>query len=252
LSPVGIMVAAHGRVIGGAALAFGLLAAPLAHAGENAAVVSITRSPNIAVVRIGGLKLSDAATAGAVTAGNGGGHVRLGIDGGNGLVTVSRAADLVGQPVDLVQYARMRAAMLAAASSPGRGEMPTGSPLNAAMLTSGFGMRRHPMFGGYRPHMGVDLAAPLGTPIFAPSSGVVGRADWAGGYGLLVSLEHGKGVQSRYGHLSRLNVSAGQHVRKGDLIGYVGSTGRSTGPHLHYEVRVNGQAVKPDLHGAGK
>jgi murein DD-endopeptidase MepM/ murein hydrolase activator NlpD len=74
---------------------------------------------------------------------------------------------------------------------------------------------------------------------------VVAEADWRGGYGLLVALDHGGGLQTRYGHMSRLAVSPGQRVRKGDVIGYVGSTGLSTGPHVHYEMRINGQAVNP-------
>ena len=86
---------------------------------------------------------------------------------------------------------------------------------------------------------------PTGTPIRAAADGIVGRADWYSGYGLYVALEHGGNIETRYGHMSRLNVAAGQMVHKGDVIGYVGSTGRSTGPHLHYEVRIAGEAVNP-------
>lgn len=112
-------------------------------------------------------------------------------------------------------------------------------------ISSGFGLRMHPILGIARAHRGVDLAAPSGSPIFAPSSGIVGQAGWAGGYGIALSVEHGNGIETRYGHLSRLNVAPGQRIREGDILGYVGSTGLSTGPHLHYEVRVNGQAVNP-------
>jgi murein DD-endopeptidase MepM/ murein hydrolase activator NlpD len=94
-------------------------------------------------------------------------------------------------------------------------------------------------------HKGVDLPAPVGTPIHATADGIVSRADWFSSYGLYVSLEHGGNIETRYGHMSRLNVAAGQEVHKGDIIGYVGTTGRSTGPHLHYEVRVAGEAVNP-------
>ena len=97
-------------------------------------------------------------------------------------------------------------------------------------------------------HSGVDLAASYGSPIVATSDGVIGTASWSGGYGLLVALDHGGGPQTRYGHMSRLNVLQGQSVRKGDVIGYVGSTGMATGPHLHYEIRVNGQAINPAAH----
>lgn len=125
------------------------------------------------------------------------------------------------------------------------GRAPSGAPLARLRLSSGFGMRVHPLLGGYRLHKGVDLAAVAGSPIRATADGVVARADWFGGYGLTVQLEHVGGVETRYGHMSRLNVDAGQRVRKGDTIGYVGSTGRSTGPHLHYEVLVGGRAVDP-------
>ena len=123
--------------------------------------------------------------------------------------------------------------------------IPSRMPVNGAALTSGYGMRIHPVLGGRRAHKGVDLAEPVGSPVYATADGVVGRADWFSSYGLYISLEHGGNIETRYGHLSRLNVAAGQTVRKGDLIGYVGTTGRSTGPHLHYEVRIAGVAVNP-------
>jgi len=123
--------------------------------------------------------------------------------------------------------------------------IPSRVPLEGYRFTSGFGMRNHPVLGGRREHKGIDLAAPMGTPIYASADGEVSKAEWFSGYGLFVSLEHGADIQTRYGHMSRLNVAAGQMVHKGDLIGYVGSTGRSTGPHLHYEVRVAGEAVNP-------
>lgn len=123
--------------------------------------------------------------------------------------------------------------------------IPSLNPLDGAALTSGFGMRTHPVLGGRRGHKGIDLASPTGTPIRATADGIVSRADWYSSYGLYVSLEHGGQIETRYGHMSRLNVAAGQQVKKGDIIGYVGSTGRSTGPHLHYEVRIVGTAVNP-------
>ena len=123
--------------------------------------------------------------------------------------------------------------------------VPSRMPLEGASLTSGFGMRTHPVLGGRRAHAGIDLAAPTGTPVYATADGVVSRADWYSSYGLYISVEHGASMQTRYAHLSRLAVAAGDNVKKGDLIGYVGSTGRSTGPHLHYEVRVDGLAVNP-------
>ena len=123
--------------------------------------------------------------------------------------------------------------------------VPSRMPLEGAALTSGFGMRTHPVLGGRRQHAGIDLAAPTGTPVYATADGVVSRADWYSSYGLYISINHGASMETRYAHLSRLAVAAGDNVKKGDLIGYVGSTGRSTGPHLHYEVRVDGLAVNP-------
>jgi murein DD-endopeptidase MepM/ murein hydrolase activator NlpD len=111
-------------------------------------------------------------------------------------------------------------------------------PVNAP-ITSPFGWR----WG--RMHEGIDLGAAYGTPIAAAASGVVIYAGWEGGYGNLVVIDHGGGLATAYGHQSRIAVSVGQSVSQGETIGYVGSTGHSTGPHLHFEVRVNGQAVDP-------
>jgi murein DD-endopeptidase MepM/ murein hydrolase activator NlpD len=139
----------------------------------------------------------------------------------------------------------LSAAARAAAGISGPVSIPSRTPLDGLTMTSNFGMRVHPVLGGMRAHKGVDLSAPVGTPIHATADGVVGKAAWFGGYGLYVQLEHGSDLETRYGHMSRLNVAEGQHVRKGDILGYVGTTGRSTGPHLHYEVRVAGNAVNP-------
>ena len=123
--------------------------------------------------------------------------------------------------------------------------IPSRAPLAVGSTSSGYGMRTHPVLGGARAHKGIDLAAPTGTPVYATADGTVGRADWFSSYGLYVAIEHGSDLETRYAHMSRLAVAAGQRVNKGDIIGYVGSTGRSTGPHLHYEVRVGGEAVNP-------
>ncbi len=139
----------------------------------------------------------------------------------------------------------LSAAARAAAGIAGPVSIPSRTPLNGLTMTSNFGMRVHPVLGGMRAHKGVDLSAPVGTPIYATADGVVGKASWFGGYGLYVQLEHGNDLETRYGHMSRLAVAEGQHIHKGDVLGYVGTTGRSTGPHLHYEVRVNGVAVNP-------
>lgn len=171
-----------------------------------------------------------------------------------GSVTISRAGDDLGavryarrsenEGFAVVGFSRSRGGK--AASLPtGFVGMPTSSPLARAFRTSSFGYRRDPMTGRSKWHSGVDLAAPTGTPIMATQDGVVGTAGWKGGYGIAVVLNHGGGVQTLYAHMSRLTVSPGQAVRAGEVIGLVGSTGRSTGPHLHYEIRQNGRPVRP-------
>ncbi len=123
--------------------------------------------------------------------------------------------------------------------------VPSRMPLEDTRLTSDFGMRTHPVLGGRRNHKGVDLSAPSGTPIYATADGFVSKAEWYSSYGNYVSIEHGAELQTRYAHMSRIAVAPGTRVKKGEIIGYVGSTGRSTGPHLHYEVRIGGEAVNP-------
>src|SRR5688572_12520343 len=123
--------------------------------------------------------------------------------------------------------------------------VPAGMPLQDATLTSDYGMRTHPVLGGRRNHKGVDLAQPSGTPVYATADGIVSMAERYSSYGNYIQIEHGGELQTRYAHLSGYAVAAGEPVRKGQLIGFVGSTGRSTGPHLHYEVRVAGEAVDP-------
>ena len=112
-------------------------------------------------------------------------------------------------------------------------------------VTGSFGERIDPFNGEGAFHTGVDIAAIVGQPVVAPADGTVDFADFMGGYGRAVILEHGHGIITRYGHLSGFAVTSGQHVRRGDTIGYVGLSGRSTGPHLHYEVRINDTPVNP-------
>ena len=123
--------------------------------------------------------------------------------------------------------------------------VPSGMPLASAVMTSDFGSRIHPILGQRRNHKGIDLAQPTGTPVYATADGMVAKAEWFSSYGNYIQIEHGGELETRYAHLSGYAVVAGQMVHKGDLIGYVGTTGRSTGPHLHYEVRVAGEAVDP-------
>ncbi len=123
--------------------------------------------------------------------------------------------------------------------------IPSINPVDLMTLSSGFGARRAPMRGASHNHKGLDIRGAVGTPIYATANAIVGRAQWVNGYGKYVELEHGNSIETRYGHMSALNVVAGQRVRKGDVIGYMGSTGRSTGSHLHYEIRIGGDAVNP-------
>jgi murein DD-endopeptidase MepM/ murein hydrolase activator NlpD len=119
------------------------------------------------------------------------------------------------------------------------------TPVDGARMSSGFGMRRHPVLGFSRMHKGVDFGAGSGTPIMAAGSGTVSFAGWHGGHGNYVMIRHNKQLATAYAHMSRINVKPGQKVRQGQVIGAVGSTGLSTGPHLHYEVWLNGQPANP-------
>jgi murein DD-endopeptidase MepM/ murein hydrolase activator NlpD len=123
--------------------------------------------------------------------------------------------------------------------------IPSAQPVQTMAINSNFGVRVDPFRGGRAMHAGVDIPGAYGTPIYATADAVVGRTGWIGGYGNLVELEHGKGIQTRYGHLSSILVGPGKRIKRGDLIGLMGSTGRSTGNHLHYEVRIDGRAVNP-------
>jgi murein DD-endopeptidase MepM/ murein hydrolase activator NlpD/tellurite resistance protein len=128
------------------------------------------------------------------------------------------------------------------------GTLPFRRPMGEgdASMSSNFGLRTDPFTGASAMHSGIDFRAPEGTPVKAPAAGRVITADPAGGYGNLVEIDHGHGVTTRYGHLSAFSVSRGQMVAVGDVVGLVGSTGRSTGPHLHYETRLTGAALDPN------
>ena len=126
-----------------------------------------------------------------------------------------------------------------------RGYMPTLWPVEGT-LEGGFGGRRNPFGGGgYEFHSGQDIEAAWGAPVVSGAAGKVSFVGWQNGYGQLVIVDHGGGLTTRYGHLSHIDVAMDQAVSRGQLLGKVGSTGRSTGPHLHYEVRINDEAVNP-------
>jgi murein DD-endopeptidase MepM/ murein hydrolase activator NlpD len=112
-------------------------------------------------------------------------------------------------------------------------------------FTSGFGVRSDPFLGRPAMHTGLDFRASTGDPVRVTANGKVVSAGWSGGYGRMVEVDHGNGLSTRYGHLSEINVKVGEPVKIGQVIGEVGSTGRSTGPHLHYETRIDGEAVDP-------
>jgi murein DD-endopeptidase MepM/ murein hydrolase activator NlpD len=124
--------------------------------------------------------------------------------------------------------------------------IPSDKPLQTAVFTSGYGYRDDPFHHGSDFHPGIDLAAPIGTPIHATADGIIVAAGWNnGGYGNMVEIDHGKGIHTRYGHMSRVLVTDGEHVTRGQVIGLVGSTGHSTGAHCHYEVRIDNKPVNP-------
>jgi murein DD-endopeptidase MepM/ murein hydrolase activator NlpD len=125
--------------------------------------------------------------------------------------------------------------------------IPSEKPVQAAArFTSGFGVRSDPFRSGAAMHSGIDLAGPVGTPIYATADGTVSRSGWHnGGYGNLITIDHGRGITTLYAHLSGMTVREGEQVTRGQMIGRMGSTGRSTGSHLHYEVRVDNRPVNP-------
>jgi murein DD-endopeptidase MepM/ murein hydrolase activator NlpD len=123
--------------------------------------------------------------------------------------------------------------------------LPKGTPLSEGFVGSGYGMRNDPFTGQMSMHSGIDFAAPVGTPIFAAAGGVVVTAERNPAYGNMVEIDHGKGLSTMYAHTSRILVKNGDFVRKGQKIAEVGTTGRSTGPHLHFEVHVNGSPQNP-------
>src|SRR5712691_13403430 len=162
----------------------------------------------------------------------------VGIGGPETVVALDKAADHLEREVRHIND-RLRSDILRLAS------IPRGLPVNG-YVTDGFGMRRNPFNGeGHEVHEGLDIAVDFGTPVTATADGLVIYAAPHAGYGNLVIVYHSNGITTRYGHLSRISVEAGRRIKRGDQIGNAGSTGRSTGPHVHYEIRENDQAVDP-------
>ncbi|MBV9210110.1 MAG: M23 family metallopeptidase [Acidobacteria bacterium] len=156
----------------------------------------------------------------------------------NDIVIISEAKDV---PVTSSLPVQPKTSAYAANSN-----MPSIWPVAGTFGKSGFGFRRNPFGGsGTEFHKGQDISAPYGASVIATADGTVVIAGWLRGYGNVVYIDHGNGISTRYGHLSRIDVIVGQTVKRGEQLGLVGSTGRSTGPHLHYEVRLDGQATNP-------
>jgi murein DD-endopeptidase MepM/ murein hydrolase activator NlpD len=164
------------------------------------------------------------------------------------IISVSKKLDVLSKQVyvqsksydDVIKMAMGKEKMLASIPS----IMPV-SNRDLKRTASGWGMRMHPIYRIPRFHYGMDFTAPSGTDIFATGNGIVKEAGRDAGYGNTILIDHGYGYESMYGHLSRIMVKVGQSINRGDIIGLVGSTGASTGPHLHYEVLKNGQKVNP-------
>ncbi len=162
----------------------------------------------------------------------------VGIGGPETVVALDKAADHLEREVRNIND-RLRSDSLRLAS------IPRGLPVNG-YVTDGFGMRRNPFNGeGREVHEGLDIAVDFGTPVTATADGLVIYAASHAGYGNVVIVYHSNGITTRYAHLSRISVEAGQRVRRSDQVGNAGSTGRSTGPHVHYEIRENDQTVDP-------
>jgi murein DD-endopeptidase MepM/ murein hydrolase activator NlpD len=172
-----------------------------------------------------------------------------GYDNSELVINTSRRVDIISKELaiqsksldEILKLAKEKDKLLAAipAIQPVRNE-------NLRAMASGFGYRSDPFTKARKFHAGMDFSSKTGTPVFATGDGIVERADnTASGYGNHIVIRHGFGYQTLYGHLSKYKVRAGQHVKRGDIIGYVGSTGRSEAPHLHYEVHKNGEVVNP-------
>lgn len=154
-----------------------------------------------------------------------------------------RVSDLKQSSLDAeIDLSNLQSFMLAQSSL--IAATPSLLPING-WISSGFGYRRHPYYGTYKLHAGVDIVADPGTPVRAPANGLVIFSGLRSGYGKVVVIDHGYGIRTLFAHNSKLFINAGSAVKRGQLISEVGSTGRSTGPHLHYEVRKNGVPVNP-------
>jgi murein DD-endopeptidase MepM/ murein hydrolase activator NlpD len=157
-------------------------------------------------------------------------------------VTLRKDASSFERQLYRVQLARANADRLTLTL----GAVPVRKPIMGEIdLSSGFGVRSDPFLGRPAMHTGLDFRSSMGDPVRATANGIVETAGWNGGYGKMVEIDHGNGFSTRYGHMSEIDVKVGQRIQIGQVVGRVGSTGRSTGPHLHYETRIDGDAVDP-------
>lgn len=172
-----------------------------------------------------------------------GGRARLETDP----IIISRAEDeeWADEVPALGRSRTMSVTAMMSSTAAASANMPSIWPV-AGIMRGGVGVRRNP-FGGmsFEFHKGQDISAPTGTSVIATADGVVVTAGWQRGYGRVVYVDHGNGISTRYGHLSRIDVAVGQIIKRGEQLGLVGSSGRSTAPHLHYEVRINGAPANP-------
>jgi len=176
------------------------------------------------------------------------------LDSATGRLSNQQVLSSLDQLYALRTSALTGVAQIALSSSPGKGlttadwlrmaQAPNLWPVQGT-VTGSFGEREDPFNGEGAFHSGVDISTDYGHPVIAPADGIVTEADMMSGYGRMIQIDHGRGISTRYGHLSAFAVTPGQRVHRGDVIGFVGQSGRSTGPHLHYEVRINNTPVNP-------
>ncbi len=170
------------------------------------------------------------------------------MDNSDLLIAVSKKLDILSKQVYVQSKSYDEVVKMVLGKEKMLASIPSIQPVsnkNLKMTASGWGMRMHPIYRIPRFHYGMDFTAPTGTVVFATGNGIAKEVGREGGYGNTILIDHGYGYESLYGHLSRTNVKVGQTIKRGDIIGYVGSTGASVGPHLHYEVMKNGQKVNP-------
>jgi murein DD-endopeptidase MepM/ murein hydrolase activator NlpD len=171
--------------------------------------------------------------------------------GSLGTSLLRKAADVRVDANALIRRANLLAASFSAAAdslaahSDRLAATPSIMPTQGWLSSAFAAMREHPILHIARPHEGIDVSAPMGTPIEAPAAGVVRSTGWEAGYGNTIEIDHGFGIVTRFAHTSRILVHQGQHVQRGERIALVGNSGLATGPHLHYEVHVNGRPVDP-------